>query len=803
MKKLLGLFLLGLALAFGTTGHAMGQVPTQTQAQVLTQRGFQYLDWGQATPALEQWQAAELVYRQLGSIEGTVGSQVNQSLALQQLGLYLRACRTLVQALALGSPLCQVGAESLDEDGAVAKSVTAIASTGAHRLGLNGLGVVLTALGKPEVALQVLTATLPQVEPTQRPALALSIANAHSNLALQYRGQYEATDDPTSRAKFLNLIQKSTEAALLAYDQALTGEGTTVQAQVNTLQLLSELQHWEQDSTFIQPLRARVQSALDQRLTRISSFQFSSLPQIEATYAQLNLAQSLHRLGQLQSAQQFAKQALKLAEGLGNLRAQSFAWGALARQASGAAADPLYQKALSLARSSQSWDVSYRWERALGQLAQQQGQSFQAADYYRSAVQDLDLVRGNLLAIDSRAQFSLEDQVEPVYREYLQILFSSPTPDLRQAIGVNQKLQRAQLENYLRCGQLDLVTLNQLQSPAQNTTKFYVVDGLQRVEVIVQPPNQQLHHYSVEREAVASAAKSLQGYLQDETFETTTPGEFLPSAQRLYQLLIVPAQKYLPTGGTLVFALDYGLQSVPMGMLHDGQDYLIQHYSIATTLGTQLRQPALLSRLETLVAGVSLVAPSFGAKNAPRGLQALPEVEQEIRDIATATATPAKILLNQEFTVAALQTQMKQRYPIVHLTTHGQFSSDPESTFLLAWDQPITVRQLNQLVQDRVDPQSAVELLVLSACQTAKGDRRSALGLAGLSIQAGARSTLASLWLVDADSTARLMSRFYKGLNVGETKAEALRQAELLLLSRPETNHPYYWAAFLLAGSWL
>ena len=210
-----------------------------------------------------------------------------------------------------------------------------------------------------------------------------------------------------------------------------------------------------------------------------------------------------------------------------------------------------------------------------------------------------------------------------------------------------------------------------------------------------------------------------------------------------------------------------------------------------------------LNQFGTLIAGVSLVAPSFSAKNAPLGLQALPEVEQEVRDIATATATPAKILLNREFTVAALQTQMKQRYPIVHLTTHGQFSSDPESTFLLAWDQPITVRQLNHLVQDRVDPQSAIELLVLSACQTAKGDRRSALGLAGLSIQAGARSTLASLWLVDADSTARLMSRFYKGLNVGETKAEALRQAELDLMSRPETSHPYYWAAFLLAGSWL
>ena len=186
MKKLLGLFLLGLVMAWGVAGVAVGQ-PSQTDAQTLTQRGFQYLDRGQATAALEQWQAAESAYRQLGSIEGTVGSQVNQSLALQQLGLYPRACETLVQALALETQLCQTGAESLDEDGALAKRVTAIASTGAHRSGLNSLGVVLTALGNPEVALQVLTATLtlPQVEPVQRPDLALSIANAYSHLALQ------------------------------------------------------------------------------------------------------------------------------------------------------------------------------------------------------------------------------------------------------------------------------------------------------------------------------------------------------------------------------------------------------------------------------------------------------------------------------------------------------------------------------------------------------------------------------------------------------------------------------------------
>ena len=314
---------------------------------------------------------------------------------------------------------------------------------------------------------------------------------------------------------------------MLAYDQAQSGgERVRVQSQVNALQLLSELHHWEPESIFTQPLRVRVQSALDRRLPQAASLQVSALPQIEAVYAQLGLARSLGASRPASISPTVCQASAEVSRRVREPAGPVLCLGnALARQSQWSRSrSPPTKKRSPLAQSSQSWDVSYQWERALGQLAQQQGQLQQAADYYRAAVQDLDLVRGNLLAIDSRAQFSLEDQVEPVYREYLQILFSSPTPDLGQAIRVNQKLQRAQLENYLRCGQLDLVALNQVQSPAQDTTKFYVIDGLQRMEVIVQPPNQQLHHYSVEREAVASAAKILQSYLQDEAFETTIPG---------------------------------------------------------------------------------------------------------------------------------------------------------------------------------------------------------------------------------------------------------------------------------------
>lgn len=125
-------------------------------------------------------------------------------------------------------------------------------------------------------------------------------------------------------------------------------------------------------------------------------------------------------------------------------------------------------------------------------------------------------------------------------------------------------------------------------------------------------------------------------------------------------------------------------------------------------------------------------------------------------------------------------------------------------TVLLAYDKVINIREFDKLLKGKIKTDAdAIELLVLSACQTAKGNKRSALGMAGVAAQAGARTTIATLWLVDADSTALLMEEFYKGLKNGISKAEALRLAQLTLMKNPKYAHHYYWAPFLLVGSWL
>lgn len=164
-------------------------------------------------------------------------------------------------------------------------------------------------------------------------------------------------------------------------------------------------------------------------------------------------------------------------------------------------------------------------------------------------------------------------------------------------------------------------------------------------------------------------------------------------------------------------------------------------------------------------------------------------------------------LLNDTFTQTNLQNQLKPgSLSVVHLATHGKFSSNPEETFIILWDKPLDLADLNNLLRIN-DPNRTIELLVLSACETATGDKRAALGLAGVALQAGANSTLATLWQVDDESTAELMSQFYHQLQAEPqiTKAEALRRVQLNLWKNQDKDWevPFFWAAYVLVGNWL
>jgi CHAT domain-containing protein len=233
-----------------------------------------------------------------------------------------------------------------------------------------------------------------------------------------------------------------------------------------------------------------------------------------------------------------------------------------------------------------------------------------------------------------------------------------------------------------------------------------------------------------------------------------------------------------------------------MAALHDGAGFLIQRYAVATTPGLTLTDPRPLKR-ETVR------ALSIGLAEAVQGFSALPHVAEEVR--AVNRLYGGDLLLNQDFLVPRVESELKEQpFSVVHIASHGQFENDPRKSFLLAFDDKLTMDQLGQavgLTQYRDEP---LGLLTLSACDTAEGDDRAALGLAGIAIKAGARSALATLWSISDESSSRLVGEFYQQLrDPSVSKATALQRAQRLLLDHPIYQHPAYWAPFLLLNNWL
>jgi CHAT domain-containing protein len=268
----------------------------------------------------------------------------------------------------------------------------------------------------------------------------------------------------------------------------------------------------------------------------------------------------------------------------------------------------------------------------------------------------------------------------------------------------------------------------------------------------------------------------------------------------LYNLLLTPVKQYLPDSGNLIFVIDSFFQNLPLSMLHDGKRYLIESYNISISTGSQFIPNSELNKdIKVLAGGISEVNPSFKSSIITHIFQPLPEVKEEIESIKK--IVPTSILLNKDFTQENLKNKFQNEVlKIVHLSTHGQFSSDPEQTFILSWDSPLNISAIKNILENK---RSIIDLLVLSACQTAKGDKNSLLGIAGITSQTGARSTLATLWVIESESTVKLMTEFYKSLKIGLPKAAALRKAQLALISDSKYSHPYYWAALVLVGSWV
>ncbi|MDV2998341.1 MAG: hypothetical protein N4J56_008046 [Chroococcidiopsis sp. SAG 2025] len=742
-----------------------GEIPIQNLeilAQVLDIQGRLQLAQSKAEAALNTWRGAAEIYTKIGDRNAIIRNQINQAQALQALGLYRQAQKTLDES----TELLQKQPDSL-------LKVT----------GLRSLGNVLRVTGNLEKSQQTLQQSL-------KIASELSDSQAIADVLLSLGN--------TARA------ERDTQAAIGYYQQAANATNspiTRINAQTNQLRLLLGTQQI-----------GAVKALLPQIQTQMSDLPLSRT----AIYARINLAESLMQFNQKIATDspswldiaQILSTTVQQAKSLQDGRTQSYALGVLGhlyeQTQQWSDAQNLTQQALFLAQTIDARDIAYRWEWQLGRLLKARGDILGAIAAYDRAVKSLQSLRYDLVAIAPDVQFDFRDRVEPVYRQLVGLLLQpqeNPTSqaNLQKARETIESLQLAELDNFFREACLDTVSQidRVIDQKDQTAAAIYPIILPDRLEVILKLPQKPVLHYTA---AVAQpqVEKTLDA-LRQNLIEPDTPIEAKSLSQQIYNWLIQPAANDLAQSQikTLVFVLDGALRNVPMAALYDGKQYLIEKYGIAIAPGLQLINPQPLQeeKLEAIAAGLSQ----------PRqGFSALPNVKLELAAIRT--EIPSNVLLNNEFTSTALQNQINSLpFPVVHLATHGQFSSKAEETFIVAWDKRIYVNELDNLVRNREQNRpDAVELLVLSACETAAGDKRAALGIAGVAVRAGARSTVASLWSLNDESTAALMSEFYRELaDRSLTKAEALRRAQLSLLQNPKYQRPLFWAPYVLLGNWL
>ncbi len=501
-------------------------------------------------------------------------------------------------------------------------------------------------------------------------------------------------------------------------------------------------------------------------------------------------------------AYQALNTALRVAEAIRNDTLASYAAGYLgalyAQRQQYAEALRLTRRALFLGQG----DLIYRWQRQLGSLFNAQKRRVEAIAAYRNAVQTLKPLRRSKAFKQPHESF--DGPIAAVYLELADLLLrqAAETADgqarqawLKEAIETLEDFKAVELQNYFRdrCVTEAMARIKPLKAEGR-TAVLYPILLPKRLELLLNVPGKiEQVKAAISEEDFRHTVELFQMELQDRRKQT-----FLIYARKLYEWLIRPLEAHLSANGidTLVIAPDAILRTIPLAALHDGKAFLIEKYALAATPGLQLTESETLPRRD---ARVMLSGLSEGVQ----GFAPLPAVPEELSRIRSLYG--GRVLLDRRFEISSFETELKRiPYSIVHIASHGEFSSDPKKSFLLTYDGKLTMDQLEELIklgQFRAKP---VELLTLSACQTALGDQRAALGLAGVAVKAGARSVLASLWNVNDEATAQLVVEFYRQLlNPLLSKAKALQNAQLSLLKQKKYAHPNYWAAFLLIGNWL
>lgn len=516
----------------------------------------------------------------------------------------------------------------------------------------------------------------------------------------------------------------------------------------------------------------------------------------------------------------------------------------------------LNKQALAAITKESAPDLRLELEWRQGRLFRHRNDISEALAAYQRAINHVEIIRHDIPLVYRNGQSSLQTTLTPLYKQMADLLLTQASTQskadkismLRRARNVIERIKQTELEDFLggRCA-IHPVRNALLDDIEPKTAILYPIILPDRVELLVSTGNDiQQFSQAIDTKTLQQAVYRFTGALR-----SGQPNAKILSLP-LYQWLIAPLESHLQHHNiqTLVVVPDGVLRLVPFAALFDGKGYLIERYALSASPGLSIIEPAPLQTqsVNSLVVGLS--EPGGVIDHLPdtmlkqietssvRGLATTPMARSRALSLAKAEATSvdinneqfrlkikealslpgvvtevdnlsqtlnATVLMNDSFKVENFrQTLLGKSYAIVHIASHYISGATADSSFIMAYDNVIRFNQLEGLLKNSKFANQPVEMLTLSACQTAEGDDRAPLGLSGLAIKANVRSALGTLWPASDEAAALLMTEFYKALSQPQaSKAQALRKAQLNLLANSKLSHPFFWAPYILVGNWI
>lgn len=738
-----------------------------SRAKKCMRNGMESFQRGDFENAIADWGKAAKLYERQGKVKPQIESLVRLSQAYQSIGEYENALENLESALVL--------AENSGDQNRIASI-------------LGYIGNTYIALGPPDKAYEYLKQGLGLAEELQDSALSAVILNNLGNLhTVQER--YEEAVDAYQKA---TLLSKKTNNLLLS-------------ATASANAAMASLTKGEYEAS-----KALLDRSLEQLRGLPNSHEKAYiLINVGLAYNDLrpHLPDPKDRLSIL--ALKTLDEAAMVAEAINDLRAISYAQGYIGYfyEKEGRYHEALEstRKARFAAQLTNSPESLYRWEWQVGRLLNATGRIDEAISAYRRAVDTLQSVRQEVPVTYGSKQSSFRHTIGPLYFELVDLLLQRAAsmkerkdyePYLIEAREKVELLKAAELQDYFQdeCVVAAQARVTNLDVVSQTAIVIYPIILPDRTDLLVSLPK------GLKRFSIPVGADDLTREVRQfrRRLEKRTSREYISHAQHLYDWLIRPLEADLAQSqvDTLVFVPDGPLRTIPMAALHDGKQYLIEKFSLAITPGLNLTDPRPIDREDIKILAV-------GVTEASQGFPPLPYVIEELDAIKSLYG--GKMLVNQEFLLSKMEEALlNEPFNIVHIASHAEFHSDIDKTFLLTFDTKLTLERLDQCVgffRFREDP---LELLTLSACETAAGDDRAALGLAGVAVKAGARSAFATLWYINDQASSLLVAEFYRQLrDPSVSRAVALQRAQLQLINDPRYEHPGYWSPFILINNWL